>query len=57
MRKSAGELKGSQHEMRYTASSHTILINRIIKKSGFDFGDTPTEEEVRKQLGEDDPAE
>jgi len=51
------ELKGSRNEMRYTAASHTILINRIIRKGGFDFGDTPTEEEVRKLLGEEEPTE
>jgi len=44
------ELKESQEEMRSTTASHTILINRIIEKGGFDFGDIPTEEEVEKRL-------
>lgn len=48
-------LKKSRDELLHTAAAHTILINRIMKKGGFDFGDTPTEEEVRKQLDEEDP--
>jgi len=44
------ELKKSREEMRSTTASHTMLINRIIKSGGFDFGDIPTEEEVDKKL-------
>ena len=44
------ELKKLQEEMQSTTTSHTILINRIIEKGGFDFGDIPTEEEVEKRL-------
>ena len=50
-------LKKSRDEIRHTAAAHTILINRIMKKGEFDFGDTPTEEEVRKQLDEEDSTE
>jgi FtsZ-binding cell division protein ZapB len=44
------KLKKSQEEIRSKTASHTILINRIIKKGGFDFSDIPTEEEVEKKL-------
>ena len=48
------QLKESRDEIRSTTASHTILINRIIKSGGFDFGDVPTEEEVEKRLKEID---
>jgi|GEM_PF-2224933 len=48
------ELKKSQEEIRSTTASHAILINRIIEKGGFDFGDVPTEEEVEKRLKDRD---
>jgi len=48
------ELKKSQEEIRSTTASHSILINRIIEKGGFDFGEVPTEEDVEKRLKDRD---
>jgi len=41
------EVKESREEIRSTTASHTILINRIIQRGGFDFSDIPTEVEKR----------